>query len=42
MTCAKPFTFDKSLYGPDHELSITPDELSVLTQFKEDLTDLKK
>lgn len=38
----KHFTFDKSLYGPDHELSITPDELSVLTQFKEDLTDLKK
>ena len=38
----KHFTIDKNLYGPDQALSITPAELSILTQFKKDLIDLKK
>ena len=38
----KHFTFDKNMYGPDHVLSITPDELSVLVRFKDDLIDLKR
>ena len=33
----KHFTFDKKMYGPDHSGSITPDELSELVNFKNEL-----
>lgn len=32
----KHFTLDKKMYGPDHEGSMTPDELSEITKFKRD------
>lgn len=30
----KHFTLDKSMYGPDHECSMTPDELSSLVNYR--------
>jgi sialic acid synthase SpsE len=33
----KHFTLDKSLYGPDHSCSMTPDELANLCRFKDRL-----
>ena len=34
------FTIDKTMYGPDHLLSVTPDELSHLTTFRDDLVEM--
>jgi sialic acid synthase SpsE len=31
----KHFTLDKTMYGPDHSGSMTPDELEQLAQFRE-------
>ncbi len=36
------FTIDKSMVGPDHLLSVTPDELSQLTRFRDDLVEMSK
>ena len=33
----KHITLDRTLFGPDHEGSITPDELKVLVNFKREL-----
>lgn len=33
----KHFTLDKSMYGPDHSGSMTPDELKQLASFRDDL-----
>ena len=32
----KHLTLDKKMFGPDHEGSITPDELKILVDFKND------
>jgi N-acetylneuraminate synthase/N,N'-diacetyllegionaminate synthase len=33
----KHFTLDKSMHGPDHAGSMTPDELAAIHAFREDL-----
>jgi N-acetylneuraminate synthase/N,N'-diacetyllegionaminate synthase len=33
----KHFTLDKGAYGPDHECSMTPDELTAIHEFRRDL-----
>jgi len=33
----KHFTLDKEMIGPDHKCSMTPDELNLLSKFKDDL-----
>ncbi len=35
----KHFTLDKSMYGPDHACSMTPDELQVLCRFRDRLAE---
>jgi sialic acid synthase SpsE len=33
----KHFTLDKKMYGPDHEGSMSPDELKIITSFRSEL-----
>ncbi len=36
----KHFTLDKNMYGPDHASSMMPNELKILSNFREDLKEL--
>jgi sialic acid synthase SpsE len=36
----KHFTLDKTMYGPDHACSMTPEELSALSRFRDRLTEI--
>ncbi len=38
----KHFTIDKSLYGPDHQGSMTPEELKTIVSFRDDLVKMYK
>jgi sialic acid synthase SpsE len=37
----KHFTLEKSAYGPDHALSMNPEELLLLSQFRDELKKLR-